>query len=129
MDIELLLLKAQLKALRSHYMYFISNHPKKDEWLNKYLLWTFEREHLPLSYDEAAQPSSPGSDDNASEQYQMMIDRRRYQLQVLCDIACIVGNLDMDRLIDPESRRIALDVYNRSDGSEEGMIPLIDEYY
>ena len=110
-------------------MYFISNHPKKDEWLNKYLLWTFEREHLPLSFDEVAQPSSPGSDDNASEQYQKMIDRRRYQLQVLCDIACIVGNLDTDRLIDPESRRIALDVYNRSDGSEEGMIPLIDEYY
>lgn len=129
MDIELLLLKAQLKAIRSHYMYFISNHPKKDEWLNKYLLWTFEREHLPLSFDEVAQPSSPGSDDNASEQYQKMIDRRRYQLQVLCDIACIVGNLDTDRLIDPESRRIALDVYNRSDGSEEGMIPLIDEYY
>lgn len=129
MDIELLLLKAQLKAIRSHYMYFISNHPKKDEWLNKYLLWTFEREHLPLSFDEVAQPSSPDLVDHISDQSQKLLDRRRHQLQVLCDVACIVGNLGVDRLIHPESRRIALDVYNRSDGSEEGMIPLIDEYY
>lgn len=120
MNPELVIIRAQLSALRAHYIHFIESHSKKDVWLHKYVFWDYERYLISFYASEY---------DHISDQSQKLLDRRRYQLQVLCDIACIVGNLDMDRLIPPESRRIALDVYNRSDGSEEGMIPLIDEYY
>lgn len=48
------------------------------------------------------------------------------------DIAYIQGKLeqhDVVRFISPESYKIAQSVFQNSDGTEETMIPLIDEHF
>lgn len=131
MNIELELLKAQIKALRSYFasllpVIFQNDGQQKADgskvWLAKYCLWRFERENLsPLSY--TLQPASPGLE---------LIDRRRFQLQVLMDVAYIRGDLEaygIPRVVSQASADLANHVFLHSDGGEDGMIALIDEYY
>lgn len=96
---------------------------EKDKvWLAKYLIWNFERELLsPYAYTD--KHDSPEKD---------RIDRRRFQLQVLMDVAYIQGNLEaygILRKVDSDAAAQALDIYTHSDGSEETMLPLIDKIF
>lgn len=122
MNADFLILKAQFNALRNHYMSHLGNNPDKDiVWRDKYLLWLFERELL-SSCDNTQLPS-PESE---------TLERRRFQLQALMDVAYLQGHLEqfgVARLIQPESREIADAVFRDSDGSEETMLPLIDRYF
>ncbi len=131
MNIEFEMLKAQHEALRTYFIsllpYIYRTHPdqKRDgskTWLAKYLLWRFERENLaPLDYTQSL--SSPEKE---------RIGHRRFQLQVLMDVAYIRGDLqryDILRRVAPADRDLADTVYNRSDGSEAGMCRVIDEIY
>ena len=131
MNIELELLKAQNDALRTYFLsllpYIFRTHPqeKKDgskTWLAKYLLWCFERENLsPLDYTQSL--SSLEKD---------RISHRRFQLQVLMDVAYIRGGLegcDISRRVSPDDLALADIVYSRSDGSEADMCRVIDEIY
>lgn len=125
-DIDLILLNAKVDAMRT---YFISLLPvifrgdkEKDSkvWLAKYTLWQFERESLaPYDYTTQLGPHE-----------RERISRRRFQLQVLMDVAYIQGRLeeyDILRKVDSYAAAQALQVFEKSaDGSEESMIPLID---
>ena len=130
-NIDFELLKAQHEALRIHYLSLLTTILGQDEqekidgsktWLSKYLLWCYERENLsPL--ENKVQPSSPDSD---------RIRRRRFQLQVLMDVAYIRGGLegyDILRKISPDDYRLAEEVFRNSDGSEEMMIAALDKIY
>lgn len=91
-------------------------------WLARYLLWRFERENL-LSMSCKSQLRAPEK---------ARIDRRCFQLQVLMDVAYIQGALEQQgeiRKISAVDAALANSVYNQSDGSEELMLPLIDDYY
>lgn len=60
------------------------------------------------------------------------ICRRRFQLQVLMDVAYIQGRLeeyDIPRIIDSYAAAQALQVFQQSGGYEELMLPLIDKLY
>ncbi len=126
MDAEYILLKAQFEALRNYFTSLLSTIFKDDEnttdkvWRAKYLLWSFERDNLYASCCNT-QPSSPESE---------KINHRCFQLQVLMDVAYIQGQLegyDLIRYISPDAYNLAQSVFLRSDGSEEKMLPLIDE--
>lgn len=129
MDTDMILLKAQFQALRDYFTSLlptIFEHDKeKDDkvWLAKYLLWKFERELLaPFENKEKLSPLEKDK-----------ICRRRFQLQVLMDVAYIQGRLeeyDIPRIIDSYAAAQALQVFQQSgDGSEELMLPLIDKIY
>lgn len=131
MNIEIELLKAQNKAMRSYFVSLLSvifqndNQQKADGskvWLAKYWMWRYERENLsPLSYT-----LPPASQDLK------LIDRRYFQLQVLMDVAYIQGGLEaygIPRKISPYAADLANRVFLHSDGGENGMIALIDDYY
>ncbi len=91
-------------------------------WLAKYLLWKFERDNL-AAYDSEGSHKSPDQD---------KIGRRRFQLQVLMDVAYTQGQLegyDIPRIVGSDAADQAQRVFENSDGSEETMIPLIDALY
>lgn len=131
MNIEFEMLKAQHEALRNYFVSLIPNifrdHPdeKKDgskTWLAKYFLWRFERENL------APLDSKSDLDAPAKEK----IYHRRFQLQVLMDVAYIRGHLeeyDIVRQVSQDALALANIVYTHSDGGEAGMCKMIDEIY
>lgn len=131
MNIEFEMLKAQHEALRSYFFsllpYIYRTHPdeKRDgskTWLAKYFLWRFERENLsPLDYTQ----SLPAPEKEK-------ISHRRFQLQVLMDVAYIQGGLegyDIMRRVARDAQALANTVYTQSDGSEADMCRVIDEIY
>lgn len=125
MNTDLIILKSQVQAMRN---YFTSLLPvllkgnKSKVWLAKFLMWQFERELLaPFSYTDKLAPLEKEK-----------IDRRRFQLQVLMDVAYIQGHLeehDITWIISSDAAVRALDIYNSSQGCEETMLPLIDKFY
>lgn len=123
-DCDYILLKAQNDALRTYFLSLLKHIMGGDSdkvWLAKYLLWRFERENLSPS-DCMPQLDAPAKD---------RIDRRRFQLQVLMDVAYIQGGLegyDIARRISPDDRALAERVYSRSDGSEARMVDRINEF-
>ncbi len=128
MNTEMILLKAQFEALRNYFTSLLPTIFEHDEeckdkvWLAKYLLWQFERSNL-APFDYADKLSPPEKD---------RISRRRFQLQVLMDVAYIQGQLegyDIPRKVDSYAADLALRIYNQSDGYEETMVPLIDKFY
>ena len=123
MDIEFEMLKAQHEALRNYFVsllpYIYRTHPdeKRDgskTWLAKYFLWRFERENLaPLDYTQSL-----------SSLEKAPISHRRFQLQVLMDVAYIQGGLegyDILRRISRDALVLADTVYSQSNGSETDM--------
>lgn len=131
MNIEFEMLKAQHKALRNYFIsllpYIFRTHPDEKlggskTWLAKYFLWRFERENLaPLDYTQSL-----------SSHEKAPIDHRRFQLQVLMDVAYIRGGLegyDIVRKVSQDAQALADIVYSRSDGSEADMCRVIDEIY
>ena len=98
MNIEFEMLKAQHEALRNYFLsllpYIFRTHPneKKDgskTWFAKFCLWRFEREILaPLDFQSDL-------DALAKEK----ISHRRFQLQVLMDVAYIRGHLEVYDII------------------------------
>ncbi|QCD40610.1 hypothetical protein E7745_14350 [Duncaniella sp. C9] len=131
MNIEFEMLKAQHEALRNYFIsllpYIFRTHPDEKlggskTWLAKYFLWRFERENLaPLDYTQSL-----------SSHEKAPIDHRRFQLQVLMDVAYIRGGLegyDIVRKVSQDAQALADIVYSRSDGSEADMCRVIDEIY
>ena len=131
MNIEFEMLKAQHEALRSYFFsllpYIYRTHPdeKRDgskTWLAKYFLWRFERENLsPLDYTQ----SLPAPEKEK-------ISHRRFQLQVLMDVAYIQGGLegyDIMRRVARDAQALVNTVYTQSDGSEADMCRVIDKIY
>ena len=131
MNIEFEMLKAQHEALRNYFIsllpYIFRTHPDEKlggskTWLAKYFLWRFERENLaPLDYTQSL-----------SSHEKAPIDHRRFQLQVLMDVAYIRGGLegyDIVRKVSQDVQALADIVYSRSDGSEADMCRVIDEIY
>lgn len=123
MNTEMILLKAQVQAMRNYFTSLLPLIHKGNEsmvWLAKYLMWQFERDVLaPFSYT-----------DNLESLEKEKIDRRRFQLQVLMDVAYIQGQLEehgITRIISSDAADRALDIYNNSLGCEETMLPLIDK--
>ena len=89
------------------------NNQQENVWLDKFIHWKYERVMFPFSKNQDQ-------------------ERRCFHLQVLMDIAYIQGKLeqhDVIRFISPESYKIAQSVFLNSDGTEETMIPLIDEHF
>lgn len=128
MDNELIIIKAQFNALRNYFTSLLptifQNDREKDSkvWLAKYLLWKFELENL-APYDSEDSHKSPAQD---------TIGRRRFQLQVLMDVAYIQGQLEgygILRLVGSYDAAQAQRVFENSDGSEESMLPQIDALY
>lgn len=128
MDNELIIIKAQFNALRNYFTSLlptIFQHEKEKDskvWLAKYLLWKFELENL-AQYDSEDSHKSPDQD---------KIGRRRFQLQVLMDVAYIQGQLEgygILRLVGSYDAAQAQRVFENSDGSEESMLPQIDALY
>ena len=125
MNTEIILLNAQVQAMRNYFTSLLPLIHKGNEsmvWLAKYLMWQFERDVLaPFSYT-----------DNLESLEKEKIDRRRFQLQVLMDVAYIQGHLEehgIARIVSSDAAARALDIYNSSQGCEETMLPLIDEIY
>ena len=125
---DYIILNAQLGALRTYFKSLLpiifQHDPDTDGkvWLAKYLLWQSERELL-APYDSEASSGSPDSD---------TIGRRRFQLQVLMDVAYTQGRLegyDIPRKVSSDAAAQAQRVFESSDGYEETMIPLIDALY
>ncbi|MBR1652999.1 MAG: hypothetical protein IJ692_06385 [Alloprevotella sp.] len=128
MNEDFIILKAQFHALRNYFTSLlptIFRHDKEMDskvWLAKYLLWKFERDNL-APYDLEGSHKSPD---------QGKIGRRRFQLQVLMDVAYIQGQLEgygIPRLVGSYDAVQAQRVFENSDGSEETMLPLIDALY
>jgi len=122
---DFIILKAQFEAMRNYFtslLQTIFQHDKEMDskvWLAKYLLWKFERDNL-APYDLTASHKSLDQD---------KIGRRRFQLQVLMDVAYIQGQLegyDIPRKVSSDAAAQAQRVFANSDGSEEAMLPLID---
>ena len=122
---DYIILNAKLGAFTTYFKSLLpiifQNDPDTDGkvWLAKYLLWQSERELL-APYDSEASSGSPDSD---------TIGRRRFQLQVLMDVAYIQGRLEeygIARIVDSYAAAHAQHVFHDSDGSEETMLPLID---
>lgn len=127
METDFIIMKAQFGALRNYFtsllpVVFEHDKEKADKvWLAKYLLWSFERENL-APYSSLANQASLETE---------RINHRRFQLQVLMDVAYIQGHLEeygIPRKIDSDSARLANMIFEQSDGSEETMIPLIDKF-
>lgn len=125
MDTELIMLKAQVEALRNYFTSLLptifQNDREKNSkvWLAKFLLWNFERQNL-SPYDFSDTLPTPEKD---------RISHRRHQLQVLMDVAYIQGQLEeygILRKVDSYAAAQAQQVYDQSDHSEETMLPLID---
>lgn len=125
MNIDLELVKAQVDALRIAYLGLLfSLYPNDPDrrWLARYYFWQMERENL-ATLRGRVQNSSPETD---------KIDRRRFQLQVLMDVAYIQGGLegfDILRRIDPDSFDLAMRIYSQTDGSEDQMVQKIEKIY
>lgn len=128
MNEDFIILKAQFEAMRNYFTSLlptIFQHDKEKDskvWLAKYLLWKFELENL-APYDSEDSHKSPAQD---------TIGRRRFQLQVLMDVAYTQGRLegyDIPRKVSSDAAAQAQRVFESSDGSEETMIPLIDALY
>ena len=128
MDNELIIIKAQFNALRNYFTSLlptIFQHDKEKDskvWFAKYLLWKFERDNL-APYDSEGSHKSLGQD---------KIGRRRFQLQVLMDVAYTQGRLegyDIPRKVSSDAAAQAQRVFENSDGSEESMLPQIDALY
>ena len=128
MDNELIIIKAQFNALRNYFTSLLptifQNDREKDSkvWLAKYLLWKFELENL-AQYDSEDSHKSPDQD---------KIGRRRFQLQVLMDVAYTQGRLegyDIPRKVSSDAAAQAQRVFENSDESEESMLPQIDALY
>lgn len=127
MDLDMIFLKAQFEALRDGYTSLLSTVFEHDEecdskvWGAKYHLWKFERDALSV-FEKT---------DELLSHEKERISRRRFQLQVLMDVAYIRGGLEgygIPRIIDSHAAAQALRVFEQSkDGSEERMLPLIDE--
>lgn len=128
MDIDMILLEAKFEALRTYFTSLLpaifKDDPRKDDkvWLAKYLMWEFERANLlPFDYTDKLSPQQKGR-----------ISHRRFQLQVLMDVAYIQGHLEeygILRRVDSYAASQALQVFSESDKSEDGMLPLIDKIY
>lgn len=122
MNTELILLKAQTEALRNYFTSLLPVIFHGDDqfvWLAKYLIWDFERQNL-APYDFSNKLPTPEKD---------KISRRRFQLQVLMDVAYIQGQLQehgITRIIGSVAAAQAEQVYSHSDHSEETMLPIID---
>lgn len=125
---DFIILKAQFEAMRNYFtsvlpaIYQHDNEKDGKVWLAKYILWKFERENL-SPYDSEAPHKSLDQD---------KIGRRRFQLQVLMDVAYIQGRLeeyDIPRRVSSYAAVQAQRVFESSDGSEETMLPLIDALY
>jgi len=128
MKTDFIILKAQVEAMRNYFASLLPTIFQHDEekdsklWLAKYLLWKAERDIL-APYDLAASHKSPDRD---------KIGHRRFQLQVLMDVAYIQGQLEgygIPRIIGSVAAAQAQQVFENSDGSEETMLPLIDSLY
>lgn len=122
----MILLKAQFQALRDSFIGLLPDifHGDKQEvWRAKFNLWSFERELLAPFENKG----------NLSPLEREIFCHRRFQLQVLMDVAYIQGRLeeyDIPRIIDSYAAAQALQVFQQSvDGSEERMLPLIDKLY
>lgn len=117
-NIELTILQAQFNALRNLFLgCMVQFWTPQERWRYKFILWKSERDILGEVCKH--KPGTPEGD---------MIDRRRFQLQVMMDVAYIQGHLgecDIIRYIDPESLKIANDV---ADDYEELMLPKIEKY-
>lgn len=125
MNADFILLYEQFQSLRNHYMRQLGDLKKKDVWYEKYLLWKFERDRL-LGYVLSANSTQLPSPEIEK------LEHRRFQLQVLMDVAYIQGDLEQRgvlRMTSPQDYEIAQNVFQKSDGSEETMIPLIDQYF
>lgn len=128
MNADIIILKAQVEAMRNYFTSLlptIFQHDKEKDskvWLAKYLLWESERGLLaPYEIEESH---------NSHEKDR--ISRRRFQLQVLMDVAYIQGQLeeyDIPRKVSSDAAAQALRLFHLSGGSEEAMIPLIDALY
>ena len=128
MKTDFIILKAQVEAMRNYFTSLLPTIFQHDEekdskvWLAKYLLWKAERELL-APYDLTASHKSLDRDN---------IGRRRFQLQVLMDVAYTQGQLeeyDIPRKVGSDAAAQAQQVFENSDGSEETMLPLIDALY
>lgn len=128
MNTDFIILKAQVEAMRNYFTSLLPTIFQHDEekdskvWLAKYLLWNAERDIL-APYDLAASHKSLD---------QGKIGRRRFQLQVLMDVAYTQGHLegyDIPRKVGSDAAAQAQQVFENSDGSEETMLPLIDALY
>ena len=128
MKTDFIILKAQVEAMRNYFTSLLPTIFQHDEekdskvWLAKYLLWKAERELL-APYDLTASHKSLDRD---------KIGRRRFQLQVLMDVAYTQGRLegyDIPRKVSSDAAAQAQQVFENSDGSEETMLPLIDALY
>lgn len=125
---DFIILKAQFEAMRNYFTSLlptIFQHDKEKDskvWLAKYLLWKFERDNL-APYDSEVSHKSLDQD---------KIGRRRFQLQVLMDVAYTQGQLEgygIPRKVGSDAAAQAQRVFESSDGSEETMISLIDALY
>lgn len=128
MNPDIIISKAQFEALRNYFTSLLPTIFQHDEekdgkvWLAKYIIWKFERDFL-APYDSSEPHNSPERD---------KISRRRFQLQVLMDVAYIRGQLegyDITRKVTSYDAAQAMRVLENSDGSEESMLPLIDTLY
>lgn len=128
MKTDFIILKAQVEAMRNCFTSLLPTIFQHDEekdskvWLAKYLLWKAERELL-APYDLAASHKSLD---------QGKIGRRRFQLQVLMDVAYTQGQIEgygIPRKVGSDAAAQAQQVFENSDGSEETMLPLIDALY
>ena len=128
MKTDFIILKAQVEAMRNYFTSLLptifQHDQEKDSkvWLAKYLLWKAERELL-APYDLTASHKSLDRD---------KIGRRRFQLQVLMDVAYTQGQLEgygIPRKVGSDAAAQAQQVFENSDGSEETMLPLIDALY
>lgn len=128
MNEDFIILKAQFNALRNYFASLLpsifQNDKEKDSkvWLAKYILWKYERDLL-APYDLEASHKSPD---------QGRIGRRRFQLQVLMDVAYIQGQLEeygIPRKVSSHAAAQAQQVFHKSRGCEETMLPLIDALY
>lgn len=119
------MLKAQNQALRTYFTSLLPVIFHGDDqyvWLAKYLMWDFERQNL-APYDFSDKLDSLEKD---------KISHRRFQLQVLMDVAYIQGQLQehgITRLVGSVAAGQAAQVFRLSDHSEETMLPLIDDLW
>ena len=115
-----ILLYAQIQALRKSMIdLFESYEDNSASWVHKYYLWKDERDALaPYAYSE-----------KLSAHQKAQISRRRFQLQVLMDVAYIQGNLEaigIPRVIGLYAAAQVEKLAQQSDLSEEQMLSLID---
>ena len=121
MNIDNIMLNAKIDALRNAYAIFLRATFKDEQkfWYSQYLLWKFERDSL-KSYEISSR---------LPLEEKGKVANRRFQLQVLLDVACIRGQLQelgITRKVSSYAAAQAERVYSLSDHSEESMIEIID---